>query len=174
MKKTKGFILVETLIVSVTILTTLVYIFTQFQKIESNYSLSFKYNTTDNLYKVANFRSYLLEGLNDPTSNYDRVLTQFLAGSDYAIDLTSCPSTLILLNQQYCTSLINKLDIKQVIFTREDLTDLVVELKNLYFVSEEMKDFIKYINHDSEAAKYRLIVEFNNGTFASLKIYEGI
>lgn len=174
MENKKGFILVETLIVSVTILTTLVYIFTQFQKIESNYALSFKYNTTDNLYKVANFRTYLLDGLNDPTSNYDRILTEFLAGTNYALDLTSCPATLILLNQQYCTSLIQKLDIKKVIFAKEDLTDLVSELKNIYFVSEEMKDFIKYIDHDSEAAKYRLIVEFNNGTFGSLKVYEGI
>lgn len=174
MKNKKGFILVETLIVSVTILATLVYIFTQFQKIESNYSLSFKYNTTDNLYKVANFRTYLLEGINDPTSNYDRVLTSFLAKTDVALDLTTCPSTLIQVNQQYCISLIQKLDIKQVLFTKEDLTDIVSELKNLYFTSEEMKDFIKYIKHDSEPLKYRLIVEFNDGTFASLKVYEGI
>jgi hypothetical protein len=174
MKKNKsGFILVETLIVSVFIVTTLIFLYVQFQKIETSYSTTFKYNTTDNLYKVYNIRKYLLEGLNIG-SNYQNVVSTFLSSDDQYLNLTSCPSTVISDNRDYCLSLFQKLDIKTVLFTREDLTDLKADLNNLYFISEDLKAFIRYIDFDGNVAEYRLIVEFNDGTFASLKIYEGI
>jgi hypothetical protein len=174
MKKEKnGFVLVETLIVSVFIVTTLIFLFIQFQKIETGYSTTFKYNMTDNLYKVYNIRKYLLDGLST-TSNYQSVVSTFLTGSDHYYDLSNCNASVISDNRNYCLSLFEKLDVKTVLFTREDLTDLKNDLNNLYFISEDMKSFIRYIKYDGNVAEYRLIVEFNDGTFASLKIYEGI
>lgn len=171
--KNNGFILIETLIVSVFVLSTLVFLFVQFQKIEEGYSKTFIYNTTDNLYKVHNIREYLLEGLNT-TSNYDRVLTKFLSSTDTYYDLTSCPDTEILYNKLYCERLLTQMGVKTVIFTRDDLTEIKADLNNLYFISEDMKEFIRYLKIAGTPGQYRLIVEFNNSTFGTLKIYEGI
>lgn len=175
MKNTKrGFILIETLIVSVFILSTLVFLYVQFQKIEAGYEKSFIYNTTNNLYKVNNIRDYLLNGLKTGTSNYDNVLTEFLSEPQSHINISDCPSTLILTNTDYCEELFNKLEVKSVIFTRDDLTDLKADVNNLYLLSEGMKDFIRHLKQSGEDFEYRLIVEFNDETYGTLKIYEGI
>lgn len=170
----KGFILIETLIVSVFILSTLVFLYVQFQKIDSTYTKTFIYNTTDNLYKVNNIREYLLEGVKNAPSHYDNILTTFLSNTDTYYDLTSCPSSEIVYNNIYCERLLEHLNVKTVIFTRDDLTDIKGDLNNLYFVSEGMKEFIRYLKISGNPGQYRLIVEFNDQTFATLKIYEGI
>ena len=59
MKNSKAFALVETLIVSTIIATILMYVFIQFNKVESKYDESFRYNDVDNLASEA--REKLIE-----------------------------------------------------------------------------------------------------------------
>jgi hypothetical protein len=172
--KYKGFILIETLIVSVFVISTLVFLYAQFQKIEEGYQKTFIYNTTDNLYKVYNIREFLLNGLTSSPSNYSNVLGAFLTTSDTFYDLTNCPNTEILLNKAYCDRLLEQLGVKTIIFTKDDLTDVKNDLNNLYFISEEKKEFIRHLKISGTPGQYRLIVEFNDKTFGTLKIFEGI
>jgi hypothetical protein len=172
--KLKGFILIETLIVSVFVISTLVFLYAQFQKIEQGYEKTFIYNTTDNLYKVYNIRVFLLDGLNSTPSNYSNVLGAFLTSSDTYYNLTGCPAAQILLNKAYCDRLLDQLGVKTVIFTKDDLTDIKADLNNLYFISEDKKEFIKHLKISGTPGQYRLIVEFNDKTFGTLKIFEGM
>lgn len=160
----KGFILIETLIVSVFILTTLVFLFVQFQKIDTNYNRTFKYNTTDNLYAIYNIKQYLVEnGLNT-------LSTALIVNNYKYIDITNCPSA-YLTNTNYCLSLYATLKIKTIIFTKQDITTLIADLDNISAITEDTKDFVRYIQFNNETAKYRLIVEFTDGTFGTLKVF---
>ena len=60
-KNNKGFILVETLLVSVFILTTLVFLFVQFRSIKKGFDDIFKYNTVTGMYAACNFSTYIKE-----------------------------------------------------------------------------------------------------------------
>lgn len=166
MKKEKnGFMLVETLIVSVFILATLIFLFVQFQKIESGYSKTYNYNTTDRLYATYNIREYILN------NGFETIATILDNSIDNYVDISFCPSE-YLLNTEYCNSLFSYLNVKTILFTKENTTDLISDFKNINEIGENFKSFIKYIKFDDEATKYRLIVEFKDETYASLKIFK--
>ena len=59
MKKSRGFALVETLIVSTIIATILIYVFVQFNTLQGKYDESFKYNDVDDLYKLDSIKGYI-------------------------------------------------------------------------------------------------------------------
>ena len=56
---TKGFMLVETLLVSLTIAGILVYMYSQFSTINSSYQRLYSYNNADNVYQVGAFREFM-------------------------------------------------------------------------------------------------------------------
>jgi len=163
----QGFLLVETLIVSVFVMTTLLFIFIQFQKLDSSYKRTLKYNTTDGLYAVYNIRQYIL------TNGYTDLISDFIVLDDPYLNISSCPST-SLTNVEYCAALVTSLQIKSLILIDENPSEFIATLPNVSIISEEMKDFIKYINYDNNVGEYRLVAEFTDGTFATLKIFEGI
>lgn len=167
-KNNRGFMLVETLIVSVFILSTLIFLYVQYQKITQGYDVTYKYNPTDRLYATYNIKDYILR------NGYENLVVALSNSDDKYIDITTC-QTEYLSNTDYCQSLLNFLNVKQVIFTRENTTELVSDLKNISLLSESMKDFIRYIKYSNQPTKYRLIVEFNDDKYASLKIFsEGV
>ena len=83
----------------------------------------------------------------------------------YYIDITSCPNAYFS-EAEYCNVLMNASNVKTVLFTNADLTNLKDNTTNL---NQTMLDFINYINYEPVAG-YRLIIEFNDNTFATLKI----
>ena len=155
----KGFIFAETIVISTIIMASLVIIYSQFVSINNNYNRSFQYNNVNNLYLVQNIRNYISkDGLEE--------LIEKLENVEY-IDITSC-SNEYFTEYIYCETLFKYSDVKTILFTREDLTNL----KNIISTSnynETFKNFIKYINYTQEG-NYRLIVEFNNETYATLKV----
>ncbi len=154
----KGFILAETIAVSVVIMTSLVIVYTQFMTISKSYSRTFTYNSVNNLYLINNIKEFI---------KYDNLdtLIETLNGNNY-VDITSC-STDYFDEYLYCRNLIENSNIKQIIFTKENLEELENNLDSS--LSEKMKQFIKSINY-SETNSYRLIVEFNDETYATLLI----
>ena len=60
-KKQKGFVLVETLVVSLLVLTVLIFLFLQLNTINLNYQKSFRYNTVEGLYSANNMKVYILK-----------------------------------------------------------------------------------------------------------------
>ena len=157
----KGFMLSETLIVATFLVTTLLFIYVQFNKITKNYDTSFKYNTVNGLYATNNIINYIKK---DGISNLKKELSQ--EGIEY-VDMTSC-STDYFSEVNYCSVLIDNLNIKTVIFTNENLT----KLKNTETsLDQTIIDFINYINF-KQVDGYRVIIEFNDKSLASLKIKE--
>jgi len=168
-----GFLLVETLVVSVFIVGVLLFMFVQFQKIRANYDASFKYNTVNSLYAANNIRNFIL---ND---GFNNLIADLNSNNSY-IDITTCPSAYFT-ETGYCNNLFSSLNIynpqgtnniNKVIFTSEDLRGLKTYLNNtpVNGFSEGMKAFIKGIKTSNDSNKYRLIVEFNDNTYATLKI----
>ena len=154
--KNKGFILAETIAVSLVIMTSLVIVYTQFVTISNSYYRTFTYNNVNDLYLVANIKEFI------KSDGYD-ALTNELNDSSY-VDLTSCPSDYF--NEYiYCRSLIENSNIKQIIFTKQNIEQLKNNLDSNF--SEKMKKFIKSIKSENTNS-YRLIVEFNDETFATL------
>ena len=158
----KGFILAETIAVSTIVLAALVIIYTQFISINNSYYRSFKYNTVDDLYAVNNLKNYVEA---DGVEN----LIQYIDNSEYTYaDITAC-STDYFVEYMYCETLLKSLNIKTAIFTKEDVQPLQNYLKGNNIFSENMYSFIKSI-HSDNSNSYRLIVEFKDDTFATLKI----
>lgn len=155
----RGFMLTETLIVATFLVTTLLFLYIQFNNVTKTYDTSFKYNTVNGLYAVNNIINYIKsDGIDTLKTSVNNV--------DY-IDITECPDTYFT-EQNYCNILIDTLKIKTVLFTKENLTTLK---NNRTALDQTMIDFVKFINYE-EVEGYRLIIEFNDNTFASLKIKE--
>lgn len=167
MKKSnqKGFLLVETLVVSIFILGSFVFLFVQFRNVNQSYQISFQYNAIDALYAAENLKKFYL---ND---NFDNMAQTYRTGKMKYADLTTCPSSMIK-EVAYCQKLMEVLDVKTVLFTDSDTT-YIKNVLDTSTIDPSLKKFIKYIKNDEEGVllKYRLIVEMNDGTFASIKIY---
>ena len=159
----KGFMLVETLIVATLIISVLIYLFIQFQTIAKSYNTSFNYNTVDAAYGVSNIRNYIL------SDGYEELLNYQNTANNGYVDITNCNSEYFE-ETEYCLSLFDQLNVKTVLFTKNNLSNL--KSKNFTF-NEKLKSFINYIKYDNEKV-YRIIVEYKNGTFGSLKISKPI
>lgn len=161
----KGFMLVETLIVSTFITGTLVFLFIQFRTINQGYDISFKYNTINGLYAADNVKKYLL-------SNGIQILSPAIEkASKKYIDLTDC-TDLYLTETNYCSALLPELNIKKIIITKNDLSTLIPLLDQDNSLEEEFKQFIRYIVYDKDALNHRLIIQFKDDTYATITISE--
>lgn len=157
----RGFMLSETLIVATFLVTTLLFLYTQFNKVTKTYDTSFKYNTVNGLYSTNNIIDYI------KTEGLDNLKIELLKEGIEFVDITSC-HTDYFKEKDYCSVLIESLNIKTVIFTNENLTTLKSINTGL---KQTIIDFIDYIKFE-ETDGYRVIVEFNDDTFASLKVKE--
>lgn len=162
MKKNKqGFTLIETLLVSTFVVGTLVYLFVQFSNVKKIYDISFERDTIPDLYYVQNITSYL--------SKIDiRNITTSLNNNEY-VEIESCSFTVS--SASYCRELMQMANVKKAIVVKDDITNLKKQLNettNNPF-SEKMYQYILSLSN-SRIQKPRLIVEFLNGTVASLQM----
>jgi len=153
-----GFMLAETLIVATFLVSTLLFIYIQFNGITNKYDDSFKYNTVNGLYTTKNIIKYIsndgMDYLKDTIDNSE---------IDY-INITDCPN-IYFTETNYCSALMSASNVKTILFTKENLDNL----KNITELDQTVTDFINNIDYEVVHG-YRLIIEFNDGTFASLKI----
>ncbi|MDD2435423.1 MAG: hypothetical protein PHO63_04130 [Bacilli bacterium] len=161
-----GFLLVETLVVSILIISSLIYLFIQFQNISISFDRSFKYNTVDGIYGAANISKFLLvEGYDNLVAYYNDPLND----KKY-IDVTNCEYELVGSGlSRFCQMLFEELNVKTVLFTKANLKDL---LNSDYNFSEHLNEYIKHIKFSAGDTDYRIIVEYNDETFGSLKIVD--
>ena len=159
MKKNQGFALVETLIVSTIIATILVYIFVQFNALNSNYKESLKYNDVDDLYKLDSLSEYI-NSLSSTSIN--NIITKINNDGIIIMDKSNNTySDIIYLDNQ--NSLLSNIGVKTLVLTKADLRS--VDTSEL---SNNMKDMIKKINNKSD--NYRIIAEFDNDNLATITI----
>jgi len=64
-KNNKGFMLLETLIVSTIILSTLIFLFIQFSNIKTSYEISFTHNTIPGIYIAKELSDFLVTSGNN-------------------------------------------------------------------------------------------------------------
>ena len=155
----KGFMLAETLIVATFLVTILLFIYIQFNNITKTYDNSFKYNTVNGLYNAKNIIKYIST---DGVGNLKEELSK--QGLKF-INITDC-SNLYFSSLEYCKVLMDSSNVKTVLFTKENLS--ILKTSN-DLLDQTIIDFINYIDY-TETDGYRIIIEFNDNTFASLKI----
>lgn len=170
----KGFMLVETLIVCVFVGVTLVFLFIQLRNITNSYDRSFTYNTASALYRTEKIKRYL------ETMNFDKLEKDVLSTSKGYIDITSCSLSYYkpvaeeeASFQEYCNLLYQKLKIKKILFSLEDLTNVkykMIDHRTEDSLSQKMLDFIEYVPYDKEEGTYRVTVEYQDETYASVKM----
>ena len=159
MKNSKAFALVETLIVSTIIATILMYVFVQYNKVESKYDETFAYNDVDNLYKLDGIKGYI--NSLDRTS-ITTITTKIDSDDIIIMDKNDDTYTNIeYLDNQ--VDLLANLDIKTLVLTKADINN--VDTSSL---SVTLKNMIKKIDNKSD--NYRIIAEFNNGECATITV----
>lgn len=164
----RGFILTETIIVSGIILIAFGLLYSQFFTLYAKYETIEKYDTIDGIYSAKQVKNLIQENSNALTF-FAMAMPTVLTASEPFYDMTTCP---ILANQPYCLSMLDALDIKRVIVTKYNLTD--VKKIGTYTQNFEyaLQEYIKYLPVGSEIVNngYRLILSFNDGTFSSIDI----
>lgn len=164
MRKSRGFALVETLIVSTIIATILIYVFVQFNTLQGKYDESFKYNDVDDLYKLDSIKGYINSLDSILISN---IITKITNDDIIIMDNEDDTYTNIayLDNQN---DLLTNLGIKTLILTKADINNV-----DTSSFSKNLKDMIKKIDNKSD--NYRIIAEFNNGNAATITIsFDGV
>lgn len=163
MKKSnqKGFMLVEAFVVSTVVLGVLIFMFVQLRTVVSGFNRSFSYNTVTGIY-IANelgdfVEAHDYENLKQKV-NIDGYIVQNIDSYidfDYEIN--------ILWNE-----MLKVANIKNVVISIEDAA--VLKASNNILNSAKLEDYIKFLNVDRDLNKYRIIVEFNDDTYASVKL----
>jgi hypothetical protein len=159
---TKGFMLVETLLVSLTISGVLVYMYAQFSTINNAYQRLYDFNTSNSLYRAAALREFMMMY----TDKYG-VLYSGLTAKTIKNDCSNMSIT-FQKDKNYCKGLISALDAKKIILTNDKFnrTDVLDEVSD----AKEKTKLDKFLNtiqqHDS--TKKRLIIIFNDGTMATV------
>lgn len=165
--------LAETLIVTTILITSLMIIYLQISNLYLNFTRRSKYDTVNDLYAVNNIRTFIKEDGLEPLIT--ALNTNINAGKPYVYAITNATGTSACpysTEKSYCSTLKNNLNIKTVIFTSDSLTNLKsFDYTNDF--SKSLKNFIQTININESATLtegYRLIVEFNDNTFSTLKV----
>lgn len=153
----KGFVLIETIIVSSFVAGILIFIFIEFTSLSSSYSESFKYNTVENLYTTENIKNYILTDSNFLNSLYNSI------NPDKVIDITDCS---MFTNENYCKKLFELSNVENVIVCNNYFDE-----KNIKILDEDFKTFINKINGTGKE-KYRIISKFKDSTFATIRFGE--
>ena len=156
-KNNQGFMLVEALIMSVVVIGVLVFMYVQFQNISTSYDKSFSYNTVNNLYITHELKTFL----ND--NNYLEEIKEDIAssGTKY-VNIADYSITSVVWSE-----LKNRGNVKTILIADESLSSL--KGRRTSGLSEKFNDFINYLKVDKEENKYRILVEFNDDTYASIK-----
>ena len=155
-KNNKGFMLVEALVMSMVVIGTLTFMYIQFQNISRSYEKSFNYNTITDLYITNEVKNYLIN--NSLVDTYKNEVDNNTSKYIKIGDITD--SSFVELKE--------KGQIKTVILANESLSEL--KGKKTKDLSEKFNDFINYLKVDKEGNGYRLLIEFNDDTYASLRI----
>ncbi len=156
MKKSynKGFMLAETLIVTTFVAGVLIFLFIQFSNLNKNYDDSYKYNTVEGIYSAKNIIDYI--------KSDTAALTTIGENVNYSsnLNITDCN---IFSDIDYCLLLFELENIKKIYIASN-----YFDKTTFSNASSSIQKFINKINAESDE-KYRIVVEFNDETFATLR-----
>ncbi len=160
-KNNKGFMITEALIVSTIVLGVLIFMYAQFRTINNGFNQTFKYNTVENIYKTNEIKKFIET---DATNNMISLLNESKNGY---LNITECNiSTYNDIN--FCKFLYDKLQIKSVLLLAEDVTNVVNG--NMDDIDVGTQNFLKYIKNNYTGNYHRIVVSYEDGTYATLRI----
>lgn len=154
--------LTETLIVTVFVCSVLIALFTLLQRVESNFKRTFSYNTASSLYLTREIKDYI-------DKNYlESMIKDYAESPDPYFDLTDCELKYFA-SKDYCRNLYEKTGASRIIFLSSDFYQ--TKYTDIYSsrLGQDLIDFIDYVNEDNAGKRYRLVVSFKDGTYATLK-----
>ena len=157
-KNNKGFLLAESLIVTTFVLTVLIYLFTQFKNLMTEYKKNYSYNAVQDIYNLGSLGSYI-------TKNSINL-------GEFKIIYINNKSTLIGEYQNFFENMANNMNIDYIIYEDSDI-ERVKENINKYdqeTIGQDMIDFIEKVKTTKIEKKGRLIAKFINGHFATIVI----
>lgn len=156
---TKGFMLVETLLVSLTVSGILVYMYAQFSTINSAYQKLYDYNTSSSLYRAAAFREFVMTYTSASSSIYNGLTAKTLTCDRMGLSTN---------DKNYCSGIYSALDIKQVILTVDQFDyNAVLNTVSDSTTKAQLSKFLNTIKRHNTTKK-RLIVIFNDETMATV------
>lgn len=170
----KGFMLIETLVASTIILGSLIFLFIQFSSIKRSYDTSFKYDTVPDLYKTKELSNFIVN--ND---TYVIENTYYSQTKGYIpFDESHCSSYYPLSEptENLCKELLTNMNKKYVIYTSNNIKKLKEYLNsntnsnNDIIFSEDFKKYILSLDDVAKEGNWRIIVEYNDNTFASVTL----
>ena len=149
-----GFMLAETLIVTVFVSGILIYLYIQFSNLNKSYEDSYIYNTVETLYALDDIKIYI--------EREDQILEYINTNIEDLkyIDITDCS---LFTEVDYCKKLFEVENIKSIFITTNQVPD-----ESIIQYNEEFTTFIKKINKEGNQS-YRIVAEFNNYTYATLR-----
>ena len=159
----KGFMLLETLIVSTIILSTLVFLYIQFTNIKKSYDISFRYNTVSGLYSAKELGDFLID--NGTTT----LSTTLQNNVNFYVNITN--NTYVPGNKDLYDKLIIDMNIGVAVYVDDDLTEFKKYLNSdkveASTFNEEFKKYIMNLQTNA-TEKDRIIIKFKDNTYASI------
>lgn len=149
-----GFMLVETLIVTIFVSGVLLFLFIQFSNLSKSYDESFNYNTVEDLYLLNDIVKYIESESNVMTYIENNINTVS------HIDLTDCT---LFSSNDFCSNLFELANISQIFVSNNNISPNSITEYNIGF-----KNFIDKIKGTGNQ-KYRLVASFKNNTYATLR-----
>lgn len=195
MKKidTRGFVIVETIIVAVFIIGICTFLFANFLPLIADYERVSNYDTVTAKYKANEVRKMLLREI-EANSNVVNIFTGIPSDKGYKryenYDTTNNGVTTIYNalcaeigspsyagSRNYCNKLLSKdyLNVKEVIITSFKLGKIKQNIKS-ESGNRALKEYIDYLPSYSKYSSkyddyYRLIVVFNDGQMANIEVH---
>ena len=148
----KGFMLVEAFVVSTIVLGVLVFMFIQIRTIVNGFNKSFSYNTIPGIY-IANELKKIIK-----IQDYDELKQQ--------VELTGY--VLVDEDRTDWNNMFGINNIKTLIIAKDDINSLK-KIKGEK-ISDKVIDYINTITSSDVQNAYRIIVEFNDDTYASIRV----
>ncbi len=184
----RGFVIVETIVVAVFIIGICTFLFANFLPLIGDYERVSNYDDLDSKYKTHEIRKMILREIANDNSK-KTIFSSRLSSSSFYYSYSSynvnngeeiikkyeiCDE---LNNPNYCNKLLGEsfLNVKEIIVTPFKLSSSKQEIKNDTNVSRAVKEYIEYLPSYSKYSSkydsyYRIIVVFNNGNIANIEV----
>ena len=100
--KKNGFMIVECIVASVVVLTSIILLYSQVKSIGRSYNKSFNYDNVTSMYALSNFRSFLMKD-----DNYDLLLNEYKKNLEDETKKNSCAKYFVNIDCSWFVNSIN-------------------------------------------------------------------
>lgn len=141
MKNNKGFMLVEVIITSTVIITSLMGLYVTFNKIYNGYNVRGSYFDIDGVYAIRGMMHQLFDsgGINDALKNVTDEQANIIIGGG------SCNGSLGTEDREYCEKLGTLYNIHNLIIIRHKKSS--IDILNTSVSNQTFKDYLEYVKN---------------------------